>query len=45
MVGKFLANSCSFEERIFDLAYLKADGGIREIHDAAKAAGSTLKSY
>lgn len=43
MVGRFVhEDGTESEDRLFDLAMLKADGAIHEIHEAAKAAGNTV---
>ena len=43
MVGRFVHDDgTESEDRLFELAYLKADGGWKEIKEAAVAAGNTI---
>lgn len=43
MVGRFVReDGTESEDRLFDLALLKADGGWKEIKAAAQAAGNTV---
>ncbi len=43
MVGRFIhEDGTESEDRLFDLALLRADGAIHEIHEAARAAGNTI---
>jgi hypothetical protein len=43
MVGRFVReDGTESEDRLFDLAYLRADGGWKEIKEAARAAGNDV---
>lgn len=43
MVGRFInEDGTESEDRLFDLAYLRADGGIQEINEEARKAGNNI---
>ena len=43
MIGRFIRpDGTESEDRLFDMAMLRADGGIREILQAAREAGNTI---